>query len=255
VVHGEKKSRSANNVWLHVSVELTMGSVVLNIRVEAAGVSLTFGIADGGIAIALAKDVPAPAAAPKLPHAGHGAAPASCVITESAASPRQQTNQTGLPNPPSPRTPPSQPSGRTKQRWSPEEIEQLKSLWPTHSASAIARQPGRDVNAIKSKIQRLKLKKTASPVVTAKPTPRAAAVPADSPAPLEVPAAIGACAVSLLDHRTGQCRWIVRGTGAAPMYCGAPVVDSSSRCRHHCGPVLPGTTGSGLAEATSAHRF
>jgi hypothetical protein len=58
-------------------VEETMGNAVLNIRVEAAGVSLAFTIADGGIAIAPAKDVPLPRAVPKPAHvvAANAAAP------------------------------------------------------------------------------------------------------------------------------------------------------------------------------------
>jgi hypothetical protein len=42
----------------------------------------------------------------------------------------------------------------------------------------------------------------------------------------------GFSAVSLLDHHPGQCRWIVSEAWPV-MYCGAPVVDSSSWCEQH----------------------
>jgi hypothetical protein len=42
----------------------------------------------------------------------------------------------------------------------------------------------------------------------------------------------GFSAVSLLDHHSGQCRWIVSDVWPV-MYCGAPVVDSSSWCEQH----------------------
>jgi hypothetical protein len=42
----------------------------------------------------------------------------------------------------------------------------------------------------------------------------------------------GFSSVSLLDHHRGQCRWIVSDVWPV-MYCGAPVVDSSSWCELH----------------------
>jgi hypothetical protein len=39
-------------------------------------------------------------------------------------------------------------------------------------------------------------------------------------------------AVSLIDHHPGQCRWIVSDVWPV-MYCGAPVVNSSSWCEQH----------------------
>jgi hypothetical protein len=127
------------------------------------------------------------------------------------------------------------PAGQTKPLWSDEEVEKLKTLYPTHSASAIAKQLGRGRNAVRSKAQNLGLRKDGPPTVTSKPAkpapkPRslsAAAVTADS-----TPVLNGFAAVSLLDHHSGQCRWIISGVWPV-MYCGAPVVDSSSWCEQH----------------------
>jgi hypothetical protein len=78
-------------------------------------------------------------------------------------------------------------SGQTKPVWSDEEVEKLKALYPTHSASAIATQLGRGRNAVRSKAQNLGLGKDGPPTVTSKPVkpapkPRSlsAAVTADS---------------------------------------------------------------------------
>jgi hypothetical protein len=135
------------------------------------------------------------------------------------------------------------PSGQTKPAWTDEEIEKLRALYPTHSAGAIAVELGRGLNSVRAKAQRLGLRKD-GPAVTVsspreakpspKPRPLSAAVTAD-PAPAgtafqAVP--VGFSAVPLLDHRPGQCRWIISDVWPA-VYCGAPVVDSSSWCSQH----------------------
>jgi hypothetical protein len=102
-------------------------------------------------------------------------------------------------------------SGQPKPVWSDEEVEKLMALSPTHSASAIASQPGRGFNAVRGKAQKLGMKKAAPPTVTspreAKPAPKpplSAAVISDSAL---VPNDFSA--VSLLDHHPGQCCWII----------------------------------------------
>jgi hypothetical protein len=214
---------------------------VVSIRVE--GVSIT--IVDGSIAIEQTRtEIPAVGAAPKvegLVAATSGAVPASAVVTERVAPlPKGVDDSTGdsgagnsariIDAPHQPSLP--QRSGQTKPVWSDEEVEKLKALWPTHSASAIAKQLGRGLNAVRSKVQNLGLKKAAPPTVreakpAPKPKPLSAAVTAD-PAP--VPNGFGAA--SLFDHHPGQCRWIISDVWPA-VYCGAPVVDSSSWCDQH----------------------
>jgi hypothetical protein len=259
---------------------------VVSIRVEALGVSIT--IADGSIAIrqtkteivdtALKVEGPTAASRQALPAAqpplANGAFPASDVVTEGVLplsedvddstisgdsgvgnsasvidAPRRLSNDAHVQ-----RLPPTKPA------WSDEEVEKLKALWPTHSASAIAEQLGRGRNAVRSKIQNLGLKKAAPPTATAKPSSREAK-PAPKPKPLSAAvtedplparaalsgwqpglrdsgAALRAVpddfsAVALLDHRPGQCRWIISDGVWPVMYCGAPVVDSSSWCEQH----------------------
>jgi hypothetical protein len=134
---------------------------------------------------------------------------------------------------------------QTKPLWSDEEAEKLRALYPTHSASAIAKQLGRGRNSVRSKAQNLGLRKAAPPTVIVKssppepkpapkPRPLSAAVTADStPGPGQNGAAgPGFSSVSLLDHHLGQCRWIISDVWPV-MYCGAPVVDSSSWCEQH----------------------
>ena len=43
----------------------------------------------------------------------------------------------------------------------------------------------------------------------------------------------GARCVPLVEIESGQCRWIVRGTGADALYCGAGVHGSASWCKQH----------------------
>jgi hypothetical protein len=130
------------------------------------------------------------------------------------------------------------PSSQTKPLWSDEEVEKLRALYPTHSASAIAKQLGRGFNAVRGKARNLGLRKAAHPTVIVKsgeakpapkPRPLSAAVISD-PALRTVPN--GFSAVSLFDHQSGQCRWIVSDVWPV-MYCGAPVMDSSSWCGQH----------------------
>jgi hypothetical protein len=129
------------------------------------------------------------------------------------------------------RTVPTKPNSRGAMK----EIEQLRALYPTHSATVIAQQIGRRVNAVKSKAQHLGLKKDGPPTVTTprgpapKPRSLSAAVSTES-AP--TPNGFGFGTVALIDHHPGQCRWIVSDTWPV-LYCGAPVVDSSSWCEQH----------------------
>src|SRR5215475_3056733 len=75
-----------------------------------------------------------------------------------------------------------------KPLWSDEEVEKLKALYPTHSASAIATELGRGRNAVKSKAQNLGLRKDGPPTMTSKP-----AKPA--PKPRSLSAAVTAVSV------------------------------------------------------------
>jgi hypothetical protein len=88
-----------------------------------------------------------------------------------------------------------------------------------------------------------------------KPRPLSAAVTPES-----APATNGLGTVALLDHHPGQCRWIVSDVWPV-IYCGAPVVDSSSWCEQHSRrvfnprpqgltgilPGFPGDSGKGFA--------
>jgi hypothetical protein len=130
----------------------------------------------------------------------------------------------------------SGPVRQTKPGWSDEKVEKLRTLYPTHSASAIATQLGRGRDAIRSKAQNLGLKKPAPPTVIvksgeAKPAPKPRSLSAAVTEDL-VPVPNGFSAVSLLDHHLGQCRWIISDVWPV-MYCGAPVVDCSSWCEQH----------------------
>jgi hypothetical protein len=136
-------------------------------------------------------------------------------------------------------------SGQTA--WTDEEIKKLRALWPTHSAGAIAVELGRGLNSVRAKIQHLGLKRTAPATVTVKPKPvprsLSAAVTAD-PAGTALPDWPGGAfpvpddfSVPLLDHHSGQCRWIISAVWPV-VYCGAPVVDSSSWCEQHARRVF-----------------
>ena len=153
-------------------------------------------------------------------------------------------------------SPNGQDLGSANLPWSDEEVEKLTALWPTHSIGAIAEQFGRSYNAVRAKARSLRLKKDGPPTVTSKPAepapkprPLSAAVtswnsltgllgedavltgfPGDSDSSFAHAHALGG--VSLLDHHAGQCRWIVSDVWPV-MYCGAPVLDSSSWCEQH----------------------
>jgi hypothetical protein len=258
---------------------------VVSIRVEALGVSIT--IAGGSIAIEQSKTEPAAGVTTKelnsavtteRMQASHRALPAhwngSAALPEDDRQAAVESPQDAvLAGPPTEDVvltgPPGDsgmgfahsgtaiPAGETKPAWTDEEVEKLRALYPTHSASAIATQLGRGRNAVRSKAQHLGLKKDGPPTVTSKPAkaapkPRSlsAAVTAD-PVLTALPGfpeddAIFAAppddtksnpgttsrTVSLFDHRPGQCRWIVSDVWPA-IYCGAPVVDSSSWCGQH----------------------
>ena len=253
---------------------------VVSIRVEALGVSIT--IADGSIAIEQTKtEIPAaavlkaegPVAAPSAkvpintsvddrapaltgtPRDSSTAIPATdwgdsgwktAVIDEVEQTPYQSS-------PPGSNGPTDLPgdsdkgqdarSTQTKPLWSDEEVEKLRALYPTHSASAIAEKMGR--NAVRSEAQNLGLRKDGPPTVTSrsakpapKPRPLSAAVtgwdsltglPGED-AVLKGQEAHGFSAVSLFDP--GQCRWMISDVWPV-IYCGAPVVDSSSWCEQH----------------------
>jgi hypothetical protein len=158
----------------------------------------------------------------------------------------------------------------TKPLWSDEEVEKLTALFPTHSARAIATQLGRGFNAVRGKARNLGLRKAAHPSPQEakpppKPKPLSAAVtgwnsltalPGDSGkgfahsgttlravpgrnGPTGLPGdsdegqeAVPFNTVSLFDHHSGQCRWIISDVWPA-VYCGAPVVGSSSWCEQH----------------------
>jgi hypothetical protein len=232
---------------------------VVSIRVEALGVSIT--IADGSIAIEQTKKDPvaavlkaesgrhdlaglredsgksqeAPAAAARQSLAepllkgvdnavsgDSGARNSTPVIDEfHRPSPSSSNGPTGL-------------ETQSKPVWSDEEVEKLRALYPTHSASAIAKELGRGRNAVRSKAQNLGLRKDGPPAVTSKlekpaskPRSLSAAVVED---PVLLPDVFSA--VTLFDHHPGQCRWIVSDVWPV-MYCGAPVVNSSSWCEQH----------------------
>jgi hypothetical protein len=221
---------------------------VVSIRVE--GVSIT--IVDGNISIEQTGF-----AAPKVETAGTEAIPASAQRTSPQAEPDSKYMPQPAPNEaervmPSginPDRPPLNGSAEhhearprlMKPAWSNDEIEQLRALYPTHSASVIAKQLGRRVNAVKSKAQNLGLRKDAPPTVTTprqpspKPRSLSAAVHEESTPPPGRTGLTGLHSfgtVALIDHHPGQCRWIVSDVWPV-MYCGAPVVDSSSWCREH----------------------
>jgi hypothetical protein len=220
---------------------------VVSTRVEALGVSIT--IVDGSIAIEQTGLPTAPKvetanteAIPVPPHAEQTLSRAGEKEAQAADVAKLQPPEEDeriIANAINPDRPPPNGSAEldetqsTKIGWTDDEIEQLKALYPTHSASVIARQMGRRLNAVKSKAQHLGLKKEGPPTVTAprgpapKPRSLSAAVTAES-----APAPAGFGTVALLDHHSGQCRWIVSDTWPV-LYCGEPVVDFSSWCERH----------------------
>jgi hypothetical protein len=229
-----------------------MGNGIVRIRVS--GVAIT--IVDGNISI----EQTSPVAATKAPSARAAAqaipapAPTDGAIPQPAAGEAEHIMPVGIN--PDPRLLNGAaeiheaPSDLKKFGWSDDEIQTLRELYPTHSASVIAKQLGRRVNAVKSKAQNLGLRKDAPPKVTSprgpapKPRSLSAAVTAES-----APAANGFGAVALLDHRPGQCRWIVSDTWPV-LYCGEPVVDCLSWCEQHFGRVFNHGRGTGQQRLT-----
>jgi hypothetical protein len=251
---------------------------VVSIRVEALGVSINIAIeqtkTELPVAASKAED-PATAERPSLPErlpedvdnsavgGDLGAENSAPVIDDfHRPSPPKSNGPTELPADGNPGT--AVPASQTKPVWSDEEVETLRALYPTHSASAIATQLGRSSNSVKSKAQHLGLKKDGPPTVTSKPAPKprslSAAVTTDPvltalPGFPEEDAVLTGSArssgtdltnsdttlqampdrnntVSLFDHHLGQSRWIVSDVWPV-MYCGAPVVDCSSWCEQH----------------------
>lgn len=56
--------------------------------------------------------------------------------------------------------------------WTKAETGRLEALWPTHSAAAVARELGRNVNTVKHWARKLGLKKAVEPAVTVRPAQR-----------------------------------------------------------------------------------
>jgi hypothetical protein len=199
------------------------------------------------------KDLEAPAAAshqalPESPGSLEQASPISGAVPANGRRPLIRELEQAPPGPsPAGRNGPARPPGdsgaensaaarQTKPVWSDEEVEKLRALYPTHSASAIGIELGRGRNAVRSKAQNLGLKKNGPPTTSkpAKPSPKPRSLSAAVTADLALTASPGFPGehVSLLDHHPGQCRWIISDVWPV-MYCGAPVVESSSWCEQH----------------------
>jgi hypothetical protein len=176
---------------------------VVSIRVEALGVSIT--IADGSIAIEQMKTTAVSAAPESVAAASRQAMPESSEIPVQASLAPAPENARQIPAQPiqavaehpapppeangntvraasetpvidepdqTPGGPPSQNGavpGDHQMLWSDEEVKKLKALYPTHSASAIAKELGRGRHSVKSKAQNLGLRKDAPPTVTSRP--------------------------------------------------------------------------------------
>jgi hypothetical protein len=223
-------------------IEVSENSMGNSVIIHVEGVSIT--IVDGNIAIEQTKSQAAAAPRPATAAAKREAVPA-----QTSEGPAQLAED--APPPPEENAaqensgsavidgayPPDQPNGsnQTKPVWSDEEIQKLRALYPSHSASAIGKELGRSSNSVKSKAQNLGLRKDGPPTVTAKPTPRprslSAAVTEDM-TPSRVLQQADFSAITLLDLKCGQCRWIVSDVWPV-MYCGAPVLDASSWCEQH----------------------
>lgn len=111
-----------------------------------------------------------------------------------------------------------------------QEIRRLKDLWPANSARSIARQLERGVDGVRNKALRLNLKKAAAPVVTAKPSPRAAR-PAPRPCAAERTREGDQARESTVRTRSQSSnidRDSAGGSTGRVMYCGAPIVGASS---------------------------
>ena len=173
---------------------------------------------DGGIAIEQTKTEPPAAAVSEVKNGRHGltgspkspgsleqtsptigAIPASGhrppIDELEQAPPRPSSPSLDGPGPPAEPAPPGNSvrtgsgksqkarSDQTRPLWSDEEVEKLRALYPTHSASAIGKQLGRGRNSVRAKAQHLGLRKAASPQEAKpapKPKPLSAAVTADS---------------------------------------------------------------------------
>jgi hypothetical protein len=219
-----------------------------NITIERTGASSAPKVAGAGLAVHEASaDTPEESAATTNGMALASATESVAQFSNGADDSGWDPDELALVTTPPPGRP--RPGGPP---WSEEELERLRALYPTHSASAIAAELGRPFNSVRSKAQKLGLTRDGPPAVTGNPQPRQAMVAA-KPKSLSAAAAVDSisapngrpfcAAVSLLEHHAGQCRWLVSDVWPA-LYCGAPVVNKSSWCQHHFGRVFTGRTAS-----------
>lgn len=148
--------------------------------------------------------------------------------------------------------------------WSPQEIDLLAQLWPTHSGTQLGSLMGKTRNAIIGKAHRIGLppkKKgvwprtmmtTRSAHETAKAAvkpkkPKIATVKAPTPIAPPLPPVDGG--VHIMDLQPHHCRAIVaHGSDGLARYCGAP---RSSRLRTRLGKPVVGLDGLEQYERTS----
>ena len=121
--------------------------------------------------------------------------------------------------------------------WTETEIRELITLWPTTSASQIARQLQRPRAAIAGKVKRLRqegalprdmIKHFEVKPVQARP-PRRTPVTAAKPAPLD-----GTVPCSIIELDDSRCRWPLGEVHrVATWFCGGAAVTNGPYCTHH----------------------
>jgi GcrA cell cycle regulator len=126
--------------------------------------------------------------------------------------------------------------------WTAEHDETIRTLWPTHSASMIAREFGVTRNSVVGRVHRLKL--GPKPPGHAANTPRAKRIKRvrfkenlpDRPAPV---VAIEPLNIGIFDLEPSQCRFPCDGQGYKTLFCGHPAAKGLPYCPGHCSIAYP----------------
>jgi hypothetical protein len=128
--------------------------------------------------------------------------------------------------------------------WTPEKIEALQELWPTHSASEIARELGTTRNAVLGKKDRLRgngkmlniLSRPARKVNPRPPAKPSNRKPPQHPESKSPPNSTVRCPLQLVELEAINCKWPIGDPKRAPdefHFCGAPRQMPFPYCSEH----------------------